>query len=123
MNCGVCCHNDNVTGTRFQMRLGIQGGGLGAVADTATYQTAINQQSLYTPATSGADVTWYRLRPLDASRSELLYRISVRDDGAAVVDRQMPPLISHHVDPAGIDAVTDWIAAMTTENGYPAPAP
>jgi hypothetical protein len=124
MNCGVCCHNNNVTGTRFQMRLEVAGGAAPAtVQDTAVFKTAINQTSLFTPA-GQEDVSWYRLRPTDPSRSELLYRIGVRDDGVTVVDQQMPPILSHQVDDDDVAAVTEWVQdSMTVANGYPSPAP
>lgn len=124
MNCGVCCHNANRTNTRFQMRLLVDATGhVGTVQDSDTFKTAINDLSAFTPAGAPATPVWYRLRPLDQARSELLYRIGVRNDGTTIVDQQMPPIDTHLVDDAGVAAIAAWIDSMTVARGYPPPAP
>jgi cytochrome c553 len=117
-NCGVTCHHaTSGETTPFFARLepDLAGQMPTTIDRTSIFTTAMNQQSIFTPqgAALGSD---YRIRPGDPTRSTLVYRMDVRDG------EQMPPVVSHVVDTAGVQTMTNWIAAMTAAP-YPAPAP
>lgn len=117
-NCGVSCHNPIGGGGRFEARLEVgASGGLGTVLASPAVQTMVNQHSTYRPPNASAGTTYYRLHPLDVTRSTALERMGKRGEG------QMPPIATGKVDPAGVAAVTAWVNAMTVGNGYPPPAP
>lgn len=116
-NCGVSCHNPNIGGSRFDMRL--QHDTLTDVTATQAFQQAINQESTFQPP--GATELYYRIRPTDPARSAIQFRMNVRD-GEGATPQQMPPVATDLVDAAGVAAVQAWIEAMIADP-YPAPAP
>jgi hypothetical protein len=69
-----------------------------------------------------AMANYYRIRPLDPTRSMIHLRMAARDalPGAEGWD-QMPPLVTHAVDTAGLALVDGWINSMSAAP-YPAPA-
>ncbi len=117
MNCGVSCHNPITPGAKFGMRL--QSSKLATVMGTEVASEMINKQSSYIPPDGTGK--YYRMRPLDSSRSTAYTRMGLRDITAGN-GQQMPNLGSHVVDASGRAAVKAWIGAMTTQAGYPAPA-
>jgi hypothetical protein len=121
-NCGVACHHaTSGKTTPFFMRLEADAAGRLpiTIADTQAFQTAVNVQSKFTP--QGGNGTWYRIRPTDATRSTLYYRIDLRN-GVQGGGEQMPPIASHEVDQAGVKLIDAWINSMTAPP-YPSPAP
>ncbi|MDB4990208.1 MAG: hypothetical protein JWN04_5386 [Myxococcaceae bacterium] len=123
VNCGISCHNDlpNAKGGDSGLRLRLEKNDLTSVATTDAYTTGINKlpsanaKLAGLPAIQGA---WYDARPTDPTRSLLIARQTLRG-----VDGQMPRIATNRVDDAGVQAVSAWIASMTTDAGYPKPAP
>jgi glucose/arabinose dehydrogenase len=116
-NCGVSCHSPNLF-NKFTARIEIGASGTPAsVQATSAFTNLVNQRSQFRPTDAPATDLMYRIRPLDLDRSMVPYRMSVRGVG------QMPPIVTHIVDDAGLGAVRDWVEAMTEANGYPPPAP
>jgi hypothetical protein len=125
-NCGVPCHNAtaanpaNLSGLHLKLRVET----LGSVQSTDAVKTGINKRpSNNWPGQPAApDGGWYDIHPGDVERSLLPARMALRDlaDGGR---GQMPPLVTHAVDDAGVGAVKSWIQSMTVDGGYPAPAP
>ena len=107
-NCGTACHNaspdSHANFTYLYMRLNVAQ--LGTVAGTDTYTTAVKRRSGFQ---FDAGDNFYRIEPGRPDRSVIPLRDSVRDDALLV---QMPPLITHIVDDAGVAAVDDWIRAL-----------
>jgi mono/diheme cytochrome c family protein len=64
------------------------------------------------------EADYYDFRPGDPERSLSLARMIYRGS-----DTAMPPIGTHVVDEAGVEAVRAWIESMTEARGYPAPAP
>jgi hypothetical protein len=125
VNCGVSCHNANkksdAQDVGFFLRL--EHAGLASVLTTEAVRTGINQTP--TPAAlsfvAGSPFpleAYYDLRPLDPARSLVILRMGMRG-----LLRQMPPIATNRVDTAGLQQVTAWVEHMTTDRGYPAPAP
>ena len=124
VNCGVSCHNDmpeaRARDTALYLRLAT--GRADSALEAPALTTAINKlptgNAPFTELPAPADGDFYDVLPGSPARSLILARMLVRDHPA-----QMPPLASNRIDEAGIAAVSAWIAAMTPERGYPAPAP
>lgn len=126
-NCGVACHNAsspspaNLSGLHMKLK----SDALGSVAATDTIVTGANKKPgnnwpLQPPAPDGG---WYAIHPGDVSRSLVPARMAIRDLDVDGGRAQMPPIISHRIDDAGVSTVTSWIGSMTVDGGYPAPAP
>ena len=64
----------------------------------------------------GAPELSVRVAPGAPERSALLARMLERGTPA-----QMPPLASEHIDPGGIAAVREWIAALEPQKAGPSP--
>jgi hypothetical protein len=62
---------------------------------------------------AGAPGSYYDIRPLDPSRSLVVARMGVRDEGA------MPLLGTNAIDEQGIDIVSAFIEHMSEARGYP----
>jgi hypothetical protein len=123
VNCGVSCHNDSIDArardTALYMKLAT--GHSQGVLDTPP-ATAINKlptgNAPFFELPEPSEGPFYDLLPGSPARSLVLARMLVRDHPA-----QMPPLASNVIDDAGAAIVSAWIAQMTPERGYPAPAP
>ncbi len=121
MNCGVTCHNRNQNAGAFfsglYMRLpaaDVLGGGVadGGVADGGVDVTTLDTWTTAVGvAPQSADYATYknqgyqRITPGDASKSLVVELVSFRGTG------QMPPIVSHAVDDAGVATLSDWIDA------------
>jgi hypothetical protein len=109
-NCGNACHNRNAgalaRSTGLFMRL--TSDRLDAVHDTDTYTTAVGVPSGFQPA---AGATFARIAPRDVPHSAVPYRALARDN-ATQAGVQMPPIVSHVPDMAGVALVQAWINAM-----------
>jgi hypothetical protein len=119
-NCGVSCHNTttNAVGNPSGLYLNLEVSALESPLTTAA-AAGINHIPAPNAKIGGLpEMTWYDFRPGDPERSLVLARMSVRGS-----DTGMPPLGTHVVDQAGVDAVRAWIESMTEERGYPPPAP
>src|SRR5262249_15355837 len=108
MNCGTSCHNRD-TGeagsTNFFMRLDVAT--LSSPQTTDTYTTGVGQTSVFTPPGVAKPQLF---APRDLPASAAYYRMSHRDgvDGTPS-GTQMPPIISHQVDTAGVAAIAAWL--------------
>lgn len=126
-NCGVACHNAtspspaNLSG----LHLKLKSDALGSVAATDTVATGANKKpgNNWPSQPPAPDGGWYAIHPGDVARSLVPARMAIRDLDVDGGRAQMPPLVSHQVDDAGVAAVTSWIQSMTVDGGYPAPAP
>jgi hypothetical protein len=109
VNCGTACHNQGggeANGTNFWMRLDVAT--LTSVQSTDTYATGWNQptQAYQIPAAS----TTYRFHACDLSESAAYYRASHRQGvNGTPSGVQMPPIVSHAIDDAGMATLAAWI--------------
>ncbi len=107
-NCGTACHNASPQSvanfTYMYFRLNV--GGLASPSATDTYKTAVNWGSTWQPADGG---TVLRIAAGDPGRSAVVIRASTRDDAQLI---QMPPLVTHLVDDAGVEALKAWILTL-----------
>lgn len=98
-NCGHC-HNENGGAwpdTNMILRL--------AVAQATAAETDICRTTLGVPPTHFSDpAVSARLAPGDPDKSCITYRMGLRGDR-----RQMPPLATEHVDPAGMNLLDEFI--------------
>ncbi len=124
-NCGVGCHNEqaqspaNLSGLHMKLT----GTKLGTVAGTDTVTTGANKRpgNQWPGQPAAPTGGWFAIHPGDLSRSLMPARMASRDfDGGHA---QMPPIVTHVVDDAGLGAITTWISSMTVDAGYPPPAP
>jgi hypothetical protein len=117
-NCGSC-HARSVLAAAFQTGMFTRitvpqlfpDGGAPSVKDLDTYATAAGidaTQPAFVP------LGMKRIAPGDADRSLVAYLAGRRDDdaGADSGTGQMPPLVTHVVDDAGVGSVRAWINAM-----------
>lgn len=120
-NCGVSCHNDNLSAEAYEtgLFLRLNHDTLGSVQETPSFTSAwLRPHSPHAtidalpPLDDGRG--YVALRPLDAEGSLILARMKVRGTEAA-----MPRLGTNRVDSAGVAAVQVWIEQMTPERGYP----
>lgn len=109
VNCGVCCHNDNLGSaaynTRLDLRIPVELADGGSLADAPSIKATVNVD-----ATVGRWSGEVRLVPGHPEQS-LLYRLPSLRDPANPKDR-MPPIGSVVVDTDGIKAIEDWIKSM-----------
>jgi hypothetical protein len=114
INCGVSCHNDNpnafCVGSHLYMRLSatdaFADAGLGAVANTPTYVTAVGQPPVVYAGQFDPVAGYHRITSGNVALSEI-----PQVDGVRGLAYQMPPIATHQVDEAGVGLVTTWIAA------------
>ena len=110
MNCGVSCHNSGngmAESTGFHTRLTVAT--LATVAATDTVTTGVGKTSEF-DIPGQADS--YLFKPNNVPESSAFYRMSVRngvDD--AGLNAQMPPIVTHLVDDAGVADIAAWINA------------
>lgn len=117
-NCGLACHNASDTAaasfTHLHMRLSAKAyfdAGMPVLpTDTDTYRTAVLDGGINQPGpyASYIDAGFLRITKGNAAHSLIPTVDGVRGPGTG----QMPPLVTHIVDDAGVQAVTDWINAM-----------
>lgn len=125
-NCGVACHNATSPspGNLSGLHMKLKSDGLATAATTDTVVTGANKKpgNNWPGEPAAPDGGWYAIHPGDVGRSLIPARMAARDvdDGGRA---QMPPIITHRVDDAGVAAITTWIDSMRTDGGYPAPAP
>lgn len=106
-NCANC-HNDTPAGVAFLgMNMRVSTADV-SVATTGVYTDVVNQ-----PATFyGNPACAYRVAGMDVAGSCVHVRMSARgSDGVPNFD-QMPPLASDLIDPAGLAAISAWIATL-----------
>ena len=107
-NCGTACHNASPQSvanfTYMYFRLNV--GGLATPSVTDTYKTAVNWGSTWQPDDGG---TVLRIAAGDPGRSAVVIRASTRDDAQLI---QMPPLVTHLVDDAGVESLKAWILTL-----------
>lgn len=120
-NCGISCHNDNVSAEAYDTGLFLQldSDALASVQQTPTFATALLRP--HSPNATISDLPalpdgrdYVALRPLDTEGSLLLARMKIRGSEAA-----MPRLGTNVVDEVGVGLVQAWIEQMTPERGYP----
>jgi hypothetical protein len=116
VNCGITCHSPNGAGTAsftgMLLRLSAKAlldpdGGAALATETDAYKTTIKMplasaQFVDDPRYVG----FQRIAPGDPDKSLLLAAISARGKN------QMPPIVSHEVDTAGVQTLREWIAAL-----------
>ncbi len=118
VNCGVSCHKAGSSGL-FELQLEVSSGAAPASVMVTKAFGSINILSTYVPM--GSTGNYYRIRPTDAAHSTVRTRMDLRDAPAGTSGiAQMPPLLTHTKDTAGLAAIDAWIAAMTAAP-YPAP--
>lgn len=111
---GNCAHCHNPQGsarpdTDMDLRL--------ATGDMNPAETAAAGTTIERPLQRfGAPELSVRVAPGAPERSALLARMLERGTPA-----QMPPLASEHIDPGGIAAVREWIAALEPQIAAPSP--
>jgi hypothetical protein len=105
MNCGVSCHSSNsmAMGRTSGLKLRLDTAKLDTVEKTDTFLTSVNAASVSVLPGVNAQ----RVVPGKPEESALLTRMGNRSGPL-----QMPPLGTHHVDPAGMESVRAWIAQM-----------
>lgn len=122
-NCGVSCHNELATAKARDsgLFLRLEAGELATVQATDTVRTGMNKQPSPNAKLDGlpTNVTsWRGIRSGQPDRSLLVARQRIRG-----FEGQMPRIGTKIVDEQGVQSVVDWIEAMPTIGGYPAPAP
>lgn len=122
-NCGVSCHNQtpNAEARPSGLFLRLEMAELGSVLATDAVRSGLNHPP--SPNADYGDLSlpeggFYDFRPLDVERSLSVARMSYRGSVTA-----MPPIGTHRVDEKGVTALRAWVLSMTTERGYPEPAP
>jgi hypothetical protein len=108
-NCGNACHSNSnyalAKDSGLFMRL--RANNLGSVTATDTYTTAVGVASKFQPP---GQTGYLRIKPNDVAHSTIPYRDGYRDTSGERI--QMPPLGTHKVDTAALDAVKAWINAL-----------
>ena len=117
-NCGLACHNGNDGAsagfTNLHMRLSAKAyfdaGSPVLPTQTDTYLSAVQDGGINAPGpyASYVDAGFFRIKKGDAAHSLIPTVDGVRGPGSG----QMPPIVTHVVDEAGVQAVTDWINSM-----------
>jgi hypothetical protein len=113
VNCGTSCHNDNgkAAATRLYMKL-LAGelypadGGAAAVKALDAYRTAVNVAANLQPN----GVAYKRIAPGDAAHSLVPLLAASRNIDSGF--EQMPPIVSHIPDDAGVRLLNTWINAL-----------
>jgi hypothetical protein len=108
-NCGNACHNayPNALATDTGLWMRLTTSTLGAVSQTDTWNTAVGVRSNFQAVGDGGLL---RIAPRDTSNSAIYFRASFRDDQGQ--GWQMPPIATHVVDDAGVQAIGAWIRSM-----------
>lgn len=109
VNCGVCCHNDNIASDAFSTGMFLR-----LPAEAADGRSPAGFDSLTTTIGIGAETgRWKgqpRIKPGDPSGSLVYHLMGLRDPSNSK-DR-MPPIGSVVVDTDGIKAVHSWIESL-----------
>ena len=110
MNCGVSCHNRDTGGaarTAFYARLDISQLTDGGVRNTDLWTSGVNQMSHFLLPGATHSMVFV---PNDVDASVAYYRMDHRDFPiAADGGTQMPPIVTHKLDDAGLSIVSAWI--------------
>jgi hypothetical protein len=112
INCGVPCHNPspNAFGRYAGLFMRLQVDTMATYNQTNTWNTAVNQPSLFQPIIGGVvQAGWNRITPGDPDHSTVFYRATTRDNGTTVTFQQMPPIVSHAIDGPDTAIVRSWI--------------
>jgi len=106
-NCGNC-HNDTPAGLDWLgMNMHVSTTDA-AVATTGVYTDVVNQPVLV----FGNPACTHRVAGMDVGKSCVHFRMSQRGSDTVPNASQMPPLASDLTDPAGLAAITAWIATL-----------
>jgi hypothetical protein len=109
-NCGNACHNPSpsslANSTGFWMRLSASS--LGSVEETTTYKTGVNVPAGFTAPDGG---TFMLIAAGNPAGSCVVFRDGYRDTANEGI--QMPPIDTHVVDTAAVQAVSSWIASLS----------
>ncbi len=114
-NCGTACHNDRRLPGPTQLHMILKTSALAAVEDTDTWTTAVSQLSRYRPSPFCRESSWFRIAPGDPACSTIPYRTGVRDEYPGPYFNQMPPLLSHRVNPEAVETLRRWIATLPAQ--------
>jgi hypothetical protein len=110
-NCGMCHNERGKVGLLLHGDMWLHFDKLSSVADTATYQTLVDQAA---PQGNAARTPKW-ITPGNPAMSAIHELMSLRDSNQladAGNPRQMPPLASELVDMTGLAAVDAWINAL-----------
>ena len=117
VNCGIGCHNANSGAGASQTQLYLKlvageilmaDGGVGPVSGLDTYTTAVGKPAIQLPNGMPAE----RIDPGHADESLVSILAGTRCVDAGVGCIQMPPIVSHIPDDAGLALVNAWINAL-----------
>jgi hypothetical protein len=117
VNCGIGCHNANPGAGASQTQLYLKlvageilmaDGGVGPVSGLDTYTRAVGVAAIEMP--NGMPVE--RIDPGHAGESLVSILAGTRCNDAGVGCIQMPPIVSHIPDDAGLALVNAWINAL-----------
>jgi hypothetical protein len=118
VNCGITCHSQAAGGTAsftgMLLRLSAKAllappgdGGSDDPRATDTYKTTVNKDFVSAPYVDEEKYFFHkRITPGNPDKSLVFSVIAERGAG------QMPPIVSHRVDDAGVALLRDWIAAI-----------
>ncbi len=107
MNCGVICHNRRGGEAAFSgLLMRLESNALDAVQSTDTWATGVNVPAYFLTSFGQTQI----FVPCAADKSAAYYRMSVRDGtGGVPFGSQMPPVITHQTDRAGLAALAAWL--------------
>lgn len=107
-NCGTSCHSASpyARANFTYLFLRLEADKLSSVASTDTVRETVRVVSGFQP---NEGEVLFRVDPGKPSRSVVFLRASVRD---AAQKMQMPPIATHVVDDAGVEALRSWISSL-----------
>jgi hypothetical protein len=110
-NCGMPCHSTRGLGHETELVMRLRAGefwpaAVGGAAATDSYRATVGQQAV-TGAVTAAFPDALRITPGAHDRS-LVWLLAHRRG-----DYQMPPLVSHQIDEAGMQELAAWIDALS----------
>ncbi|WP_394832193.1 hypothetical protein LVJ94_37330 [Pendulispora rubella] len=108
-NCGNACHSNSnyalAKDSGLFMRLRTDN--MSSVNATDTYKTAVGVASKFQPP---GETGYLRIKPSDVAHSTIPFRDGYRDTSGERI--QMPPLATHKVDTAALNALKAWINTL-----------
>lgn len=117
VNCGVSCHNSGTGEAAFRgLYLKIrtdeiwpaEGGAAKSIDQLDAWTTSVGIASTQQPPM--AATTYERIKRGSPDESMIVYYSARREDTGGYV--QMPPIVTHTVDTAGVQLLRDWIGAI-----------